>query len=222
MTQNSETSGVPKASVVKRIFRFYSLPMYIMAHPFDGFYAMKYQKEGTLKIAFLNLALVLFSYAINDQYAMFVVNPQNPLELNSFDGAVMLTGALVLFCVSNWSVTSLTDGEGRLKDIFMAVCYAMTPLVLTIIPATLLSHFLSAEETGFYVMILAIGIVYFVFLVFAGLVTVHNYSASKALATVFLTFVALLIIVFLIMLLLSLWQQLWIFGYSIYTELMFR
>jgi hypothetical protein len=193
-----------------------------MTKPFDGFYAMKYQGEGRVWIAFVNLFLVLISYAINDQYASLVVNPQNPLELNSLVGAIMLVGALLLFCVSNWSVTSLTDGEGRFKDIFMATCYAMTPLVMTIVPATVLSRFISAEEAGFYFIILSIGLLYFIFLIFAGLVTVHNYGAGKALLTIVLTFVALLIIVFLIVLLLTLWQQLWVFAYSIYTELMFR
>lgn len=207
---------------LKKIFKFYALPMYILTHPFDGFYAMKYQKEGMLKIAFLNLVLVLLSYSINDQYASLLVNPQNPLTLNSLMNWVMIVGALILFCVSNWSVTSLTDGEGRMKDIFMAVCYAMTPLVLTIVPATILSNFLSAEETGFYFMVMSVGAVYFVFLVFVGLVVVHNYTAFKAVSTIFFTFVALIIIVFLITLLLSLWQQLWVFAYSIYTELMFR
>ena len=137
------------SEMIKKFFKFYSLPMYIMVKPFDGFYDMKYQNEGTLKLAFLNFFLVLVSYAINAQYASLVVNPQNPLELNSLYHALMLTGALALFCVSNWSVTSLTDGEGKLKEIFMAVCYAMTPLVLTIIPATLLSNVLAYEETGF-------------------------------------------------------------------------
>jgi len=208
--------------MIKKAFRFYALPMYIMVKPFDGFYDMKYQNQGTLKLAFLNFFLVLISYAINDQYAHIVVNPQNPLTLNSLMNWVMLTGALILFCVSNWSVTSLTDGEGKLKDIFMAVCYAMTPLVLTIVPATIISNFFSAEEAGFYYMLMSVGVIYFVFLVFAGLVVVHNYAPSKAVLTVVLTFVALLIIVFLLTLLLSLWQQLWVFAYSIYTELMFR
>ncbi|MCL2225386.1 MAG: YIP1 family protein [Defluviitaleaceae bacterium] len=208
--------------MLKRIFKFYALPMYIMVKPFDGFYAMKYQHEGTLKLAFLNFIVVLFSYAINNQYASLVVNPQNPLELNSLLHWVMLIGALILFCVSNWSVTSLTNGEGKLKDIFMMVCYAMTPLVLTIVPATILSRFLSAEEAGFYYMLMSIGVMYFVFLVFAGLIVVHNYTVAKAVLTVVLTFIALLIIVFLLTLLLTLWQQLWVFAYSIYTELMFR
>lgn len=207
---------------LKRAFRFYRLPLYIMAKPFDGFYAMKYQREGTLKVAFLNLALVLISYAINDQHASLVVSQQNPLTLNSFNNWLVLVAALVLFCVANWSVTSITDGEGKFKDIVMSVCYAMTPLVLTIIPATIISRMISADESGFYFMILSIGMIYFVFLVFAGLVVVHNYGAGKALLTVVLTFVALLVIVFLVALLLTLWQQLWVFAYSVYTELIFR
>ena len=209
-------------SAVKKFFRLYRLPMYIMVKPFDGFYAMKHEKEGTLKLAFFNFFILLVSYAINAQYTSLVVNPQNPFTLNSLTIWLTLIGALVLFCVSNWSVTSLTDGEGKLKDIFMAVCYAMTPLILTIIPATIISNFLSAEEAGFYFMIIGVGMIYFVFLVFAGMIVVHNYTAAKAVLMIFLTFVALLIIVFLITLLLTLWQQLWVFVYSIYTELMFR
>jgi len=198
------------------------LPFYIMAHPFDGFYALKHQKEGRLWLAIVMFLLVCVSYSFNNQYASIVVNERNPLSLNSFRDFNMLVGMLILFCVSNWSVTSLTDGEGKFKEIVMAVCYAMIPLVLTIAPAAILSNFFSQEESGFYYMILSVGVAYFIFLVFAGLITIHNYTATKALITVFLTFVALLVIVFLITLLFTLWQQLWVFVYSIYTELMFR
>ncbi|MCL1845905.1 MAG: YIP1 family protein [Defluviitaleaceae bacterium] len=215
-------TAVKAFGTVKNIFSYYKLPLYIMVRPFDGFYEMKYLQQGTLKVSFLNLILVLVSYAINDQYASLIVNPQNPLTLNSFSNWVMIITALVLFCVSNWSVTSLMDGEGKLKDIFMAMTYAMTPLVLTIVPATILSNFLSQDEAGFYYMLMSVGVAYFVFLVFCGLVVVHNYGAGKAVFAILLTFVALLIIVFLITLLLTLWQQLFVFGFSIYTELMFR
>ncbi|MCL2356033.1 MAG: YIP1 family protein [Defluviitaleaceae bacterium] len=210
------------AGRIADFFRHYRLPLYIMVRPFDGFYAMKYLKEGTLKISFLNVILLLISYAINDQYASLIVNPQNPLTLNSLWHWVMIVTALILFCVSNWSVTSLMDGEGKLKDIFMSVTYAMTPLILTIVPATILSNFLSQEEAGFYFMLMSVGVAYFIFLVFCGLVVVHNYGAGKAIFSIVLTFFALLAIVFLITLLLSLWQQLYVFVYSIYTELMFR
>jgi hypothetical protein len=144
------------------------------------------------------------------------------MSLNSLGDFSALTGMLLLFCVANWSVTSLTNGEGKLKEIFMAICYAMTPLVLTIAPAAIISNFLTTEEAGFYFMVLFIGMAYFLFLAFVGLVTVHNYSPSKAIFTVVLTFLALLIIVFLLALLLTLWQQVLNFINSVYNEIIFR
>jgi hypothetical protein len=207
---------------VKKVFGFYALPIYILGRPFAGFHAMKFEGRGTLKIALLNFLLLCISDAFASQYASILVNDRHPNTVNSIYGTMMFTGALLLFCVANWSVTSLTNGEGRFKDIIMAVCYAMTPLILTIIPAAILSNFLAGDETGIYYLILTVGVVYFVMLVFIGLITVHNYGAIKALLTVLLTFVAILIIVFLITLLFTLWQQLFGFGYSVYTELIFR
>ena len=208
--------------MIKRIFRFYRLPMYIIIHPFDGFYNMKHQNEGTIKLALFNFALLLISLAFSTQYASIIVNTQNPLTMNSFNDLMTVVGALLLFCVANWSVTTLTDGEGKFKEIFMAMCYAMTPLIFTIIPATLLSNLLAAEEVGFYYLVLSVGTFYFVFLAFIGLVTIHGYGAVKSIATIILTAISILIIVFLITLLFTMWQQLTVFLYSIYTELMFR
>ena len=209
-------------TAVKNVLGFYKLPLYILGRPFAGFYAMKYEGKGTMKLALFNFIIVCISYSFSNQYASILANDRHPLTLNSFVDAMMLTGALLLFCVANWSVTALTDGEGKLKDVVMAVCYAMTPLVLTIVPAAIISNFLSTDEMGLYFLMMTAGMVYFVVLVFAGLITVHNYGAIKALLTVLLTFVAILVIVFLITLLFTLWQQLFSFAYSVYTELMFR
>jgi len=214
--------------VIKKIFgflRFYRLPLYIITNPVDGFYAMKYEKKGTIKVALLNLVFLAIADAINVQFTSVIVFPRHPQAMNTFGlwgNFHILIMALALFCVANWSVTCLTNGEGRIKDIFMAVCYAMTPLILTIIPATIISNFLAEQETGFYHMVLTIGVGYFVFLVFLGLLTVHNYTVVKALAMVVLTFVALLVIVFLIGLLLSLYTQLWNFIDSLRMEIVFR
>jgi len=181
-----------------------------MVRPFDGFYAMKYESKGRMWIAFLNFVLLSISISFRTQFSAIIVNDRHPHAISSVNDFIIASAALLLFCTANWAVTSLTDGEGKFKDIFMSVCYAMTPMVLTFIPAALLSNLLTYEEGGFYTMIIVAAIFYFAVLVFAGLVSVHNYSATKAILTVLLTAVSLIVIIFLITLLLSLKTQRWI------------
>ena len=209
-------------TLAKKVVDAYKLPLYIMIRPFKGFYAMKHEGQGTIKLALFNFLLVCISVSFSNQYAAIVVNPRSPRMINSFEDFTFLSIALVLFCVSNWAVTSLTDGEGRFKDIVMAVCYSMTPIVLTLIPAALISNILTIEEAAFYFMAINVAMFWFVILTFAGLVTVHGYTAAKAVLTIFLTFIALLIIVFLITLVLTLWSQMLLFVRSVYTEIVFR
>jgi len=207
---------------MSKIKDFYGLPLYILRHPFEGFYRMKHGKEGRIGTAFFNFILLWISVSFMSQYSSITVATPFPLAHNSLADGASLFGLLVLWSVANWSVTSLTEGEGKFKEIFIANCYAMTPLVLTLIPATLFSHALTDTEGAFFFMIVAAAIVWFILLVYVGMVSVQGYTAGKALATVFLTFVALLIIVFLGTLLIVLIQQMYSFGMSIYTEITYR
>ena len=63
------------------------------------------------------------------------------------------------------------------------------------------------DEEAFYYLLLAVGIAWFLFLVLVGIMTVHNYTLGKTLATMILTFIAMLVIIFVVMLLFSLIGQ---------------
>ena len=208
--------------MIKRVLRLYELPIYIIFRPISGFYEMKYEGRGTLKLALFNFLMVCISFAFQNQYASVLVDDRHPLNMNSLWDFITICFAMLLFCTSNWAITSLIDGEGKFKEIIMTICYAMTPLVLMLIPATILSNFLTLDETAFYTMIVVLAVGWFIFLSFIGLLRIHNYTVFKAIIMVALTFVSLLIIVFLITLLLTLLQQLMVFVGSLYNELSFR
>ena len=198
------------------------LPLYIIRHPFDGFYRMKHMGEGRVSTAFILFFLLWISFVFMQQYANITVSTTHPQAHNSIRDGASIFGILVLWSVSNWAVTSLTDGEGKFKEIFMGNCYAFTPLILTMIPMTLISYLMTDTESAFFFMAITAAVIYFIFLAYVAMVTVHNYGAGKALGTVFLTFIAMLIIVFLGTILMVLLQQMYSFAVSIYTELAFR
>lgn len=200
----------------------FKYPFYVLTHPIDGYYEIRHRDRGSVPIALLIVLLFAFSYVINQLTASFIVSDVNPREVNSLSVCFGIFLIFILFCIANWSITCLMEGEGRLKDIVIAIGYALVPCVLTYIPATIVSQFVAENEVAFYNMIISIGVAYAVILALMGIMTVHNYTLGKTLITVFLTFVAMLIIIFLIMLFYSLIQQLVMFISSIYTELIFR
>ena len=195
---------------------------YTLTHPMDGFYWIRHKEYGSVPIAILMVILFSISFSLNRLYASFVVNETDPRSVNSI---TELAGVLILFlliCVGNWSITCLMDGEGRFKDIIIAVGYGITPATVGLVLATLLSRVIADNEQAFYGLIIAIGIAYAVILILMGIMQVHNYTLGKTLITLFLTFVAVLIIIVLALLLFNLVSQVITFFKSIYLELIFR
>lgn len=195
---------------------------YTMGHPADGFYEIRHRGQGSVPLAILLVILFSICYSANRQYAGFVVNYVNPMNVNSGLELVSIFLLFFLFCAGNWSITCLMNGEGRFKDIVTVTGYAMLPLVLTYIPAILLSQFVAADEQAFYYLILAVGIFWFLMMALVGIMTVHNYTLGKTLITILFTFVAMFIIIFVALLLFSLIGQVVSFAESIYNEILLR
>jgi hypothetical protein len=197
-------------------------PFYILAHPFDGFYEVRYREKGSVPVALLLVFLFGLSFSINRRYAGFVVNFIDPRTVDSRAEIIGIFIAVLLFATANWSVTCLMEGEGRFKDIITVIGYSLLPMVLTLIPATVLSWFVASGEEGFYYLIVNVSTIFTVVLMIIGIMTIHNYTLGKTLVTIFFTFIALLIIIFIILLLMFLVHQVFLFFQSMYTELILR
>lgn len=195
---------------------------YTLSHPADGFYWIRHQEKGSVAIALMMVLLFSLAFSINRAYASFVVNDVDPRSVN---GLTEMLGVMLLFvilCVGNWSVTCLMGGEGRFKDIVTAVGYAFGPIALTFAVATIFSQAVAENEGAFYTIILLVGVGYGLILMMIGIMTVHSYTLGKALLTLLLTFVAMLIIIFLGMLVTDLIAKVVNFISSVYTELIYR
>ncbi|SDW56341.1 YIP1 family protein [Paenibacillus sp. CF384] len=197
-------------------------PFYTMLHPFNGFWEMKFEKQGRVKIAAFILFLLVLLTIVKRQYSGFVVNFNNPAELNSINELKYIILPFLLWCVANWSLTTLMDGEGKFKEIVMATGYSLLPFVIIYLPQTLYSRFITADESSFYYLLDTVAIVWFIALLFVGTMTIHQYSAGKTVLTMLLTLVVIGIMLFLGVLFFSMLQQMISFMMSLYHELSFR
>ncbi len=195
---------------------------YTVSHPADGYYEIRHRERGSVVIAFVLVMLFSLSFSINRISASFIVNDVDPLEVNALTELISVLLLYALFCVGNWSITCLMEGEGRLKDISIAIGYAMIPMIVCFNIGTVVSQFVAQNEEAFYFMIIGIGIAYGLFMMLIGIMEVHNYTLGKTLVTIFLTFIAMFIIIFVVLLFADLINQVYSFFYSIYQELIFR
>lgn len=196
--------------------------LYTLSHPVDGFYWIRHSEKGSLPIAFILVLLFSAAFSANRLLAGFVVNDIDPRTVDSLYEFFGVMAFYILLCVSNWSVTCLTGGEGRMKDILTAVGYGTMPITIGLVLSTVVSRFVADEEQAFYSIILGVCIAWGVIMIIIGIMQVHNFSAGKTLVTLILTFAAMLIIVFILLLLSNLIGKVYNFFRSIYTEIIFR
>lgn len=200
----------------------WSFMFYTMTHPADGFYEIRHRDRGSVPLAVAMVILFSICYSMNRMLASFVVNDVEPRTVDSLKELTAVLLLYLLFCVGNWSITCLMEGEGRLKDIAIAVGYALVPMIVTLVPATILSQGIADNEEAFYTMLVVVGIAYSVIIALIGIMQVHNYTLGKTLIVLFLTFIAMFIIIFVCLLLADLVNQIYNFFYSLYTEIIFR
>lgn len=196
--------------------------LYTISHPMDGYYWVRHAERGSVPLAILLVVIFSCCFTANRLLASFVVNDLDPRTVDSLYELMGVLAFYLLLCVSNWSITCLMNGEGRMKDIAIAVGYGTVPISFVLVLATIVSQFIADDEQAFYTLLLVVGIAYGVIMILIGIMQVHNYTLGKTLLTLFLTVLAMLIIIFLLLLLSNLLGMVVNFFRSVYTELIFR
>lgn len=193
-----------------------------VTHPFEGFEDMRWKKSGSMKIAALIILLLFFAQIANGRLYGFQFRVSYD---KTFSIVPYLVKSVVLFAVwviGNWSVCTLLDGEGTIKNICIYSAYALVPYIAQLYINVLLSHVLIMDEYVFMQVIRFIGVGWTAILLFSAIKSVHQYSFGKTVFAVLLTVVAMLIMLFLLVLFMSLIQQVYIFISTIYTEIFYR
>ena len=216
VNKKAATSGKKKTYWEELLYAFH-----VIFHPFDGFWDMKHEKRGSLRAAFtiLGLAAVVFAWQAIGQ--SFIFNPRGGYA--SIIG--QLTGMLlplILWVTSNWCLTTLFDGEGSFKDIFTACAYSLTPVILLIPPATILTHIVTLSEQGFVNLLISVCYVWLFMLLFFGTMVTHDYSLGKNILTVLGTILVMCVIMFVAVLFSGLLIKMASFISNIITEIQFR
>ena len=202
--------------------KFYEEFLYahhVMFHPFDGFWDLKHEKRGSVRAAtaWLVIAVVAFCYNAVGQSYMFSGGKPGSLIATALSVLV----PLFLWVLANWCLTTLFEGEGSFKDIYVATCYALAPMPFLVICSTALTHVVSLSESGFVTLTMGLAWVWFFLLLFFGTMVTHDFQMGKNIITMIATVVGMALIMFVAVLFSGLLIKMATFVSNIITELTF-
>lgn len=196
--------------------------LYCITHPFDGFWDLTHERRGTYAAANTIFILTLAIRVLKLRYTSFLFYAVYWEELNIFLYLASIAFPLALWVVGNWGLTTLFDGKGRLGQVYIASCYAMTPYPLIQFPLMIFSNFVTMDEAEFYGVLSIISLVWAALLMIAAMAQIHEFTMRKNLLFMVFSLFAMLVIIFILMLFFSMITQGVAYFISLARELLFR
>jgi len=216
---------VNKAAVLKVGRKTYKeemlYAMHLIFHPFDGYWDLKHEKRGSVRAAVTIDVAVILVFFYNSVGTGYIMNPYGTYS-DIFSVMISILLPLFLAVTANWCLTTLFDGEGSFKDVFVAISYALVPLLFTMIIGTLLSNVALANEVDMVNLIMNIGWVWTGLLIYFGLMVTHDYTMGKNLVMVICTLLGMLVIMFVGILFSTLVTKMVSFVSNIIIEISYR
>lgn len=216
VNKRAATAGGKRTFKEEILFAFH-----LIFHPFDGFWDLKHEKRGSVRGAIFYLVIAIITVCYQDVGRSYLFNPRGG-TVNLFSTSLGLVIPVALWVVANWCLTTLFDGEGSMKDIFIATCYSLVPLILLMIPATALTNVLTLSEQSLYSILITVAWVWTGLLVFCGTMVTHDYPMGKNIIMIIATIIGMVFIMFCAILFSTLLTKMVGFISGIITEISYR
>jgi hypothetical protein len=193
----------------------------VIFRPLNSYWSLTRENKGSVAAATVLLLGAAFAKLIQARFTGFIFD-SSAERANIFMEFATVVAPLLLFVVCNWCVTSLLNGEGNLKAIYISSCYALTPMIFLYPIATIISTVMLQEEGEFYVVFISIALFWVALLLFSSVMRVHDYTLGWTIIIIFITLIVMLLVVFLSVLFFALLQQMYGFITDIMNEIATR
>ena len=196
---------------------------HFIKHPLDGFYRVKQNERGSVGFAIGVFVWVIVARLLSLMMTGFIFNPNSSIYDIKIENEIALSvGLIVLFIAANYLIASISEGEGRLRQVIIGAAYSLMPLALLILPITLISNGLTLNERFIYELLNQLMWGWTVLLLFIMIKEIHNFTFTENVRVTLLTLFTMVLMVLVMYILYFLFNQLYEFVYSIWQEVRVR
>jgi tetratricopeptide (TPR) repeat protein len=192
----------------------------VIKRPQDMFFGIKRMNEASYLSGLIIWVLFLVVYLVNMYGTGFLFRDAS--LNNVMIELVLIAGIFMLYVVVNYLVSTLNDGEGRFKDVFIASSYILVPFIIFTLPMTVLSHFLTYNEGFIFSFYHQIVLVWTVILIVISIQGVHNYTMWETIKNIIVIIFGMFILILLGLLIYAFLGQMIEFITSLIREVIYR
>ncbi len=188
-------------------------------HPMDYYYEIRKHRQGSILSATVIYLLFFIDFMAFKTQKGFIYQT---MKVEDMDIGSIVLGFFILlglFILCNYLVTSINDGDGTFKQIYMIPAYGLMPAMISIFVVTLVSYVLTYNEAFLLTIVLIIGITWSVITIFIGLQTVHDYTFGETVRSILLTVIFMIIVAVIGIIISIMWDSLYSFLTSVGKEM---
>ncbi|MBQ8683449.1 MAG: YIP1 family protein [Clostridia bacterium] len=200
----------------------YTMPFHALKNPFSAFETMRYRKLTSLKMS----VILFFVFALQSVIQLQMMGKQFQivqqsainLPLSVFSAFIIL----FIWTLANWCFCVLIEGKATFKNIWIISVYSLMPYTIAGYINIVLGLVLTQEEGVFRTIITALGALWSLVMIIAAFMNFHEFEFGKAVLSIILTVIGMVIIAVLIFIVYSLFQQLFSNVLVLVNEIIFR
>lgn len=187
-------------------------------HPIDRYYDIRVGKNGSPIVATIIYIVFFGVYMLYQTSKGFIYQYTDVEDMDMGAVIVGFFAILILFIVCNYLVTSITDGDGTLKQVYTIPAYGLMPVMVCMLITIAMSYVLTYNEAFILTVIMIIGLVWSIAVIFEGLSTVHDYDFKGTVISLIITAVFMLIAAIVVLVVIIMWEQLYDFLLTVGKE----
>lgn len=191
-------------------------------HPIDTLDDIQNLDRSSIKSASILYGILLIQFILFNYLTGFIFNWQLTETYNILLLLIVVILGIGLLISMNFMVSTITEGEGSFKDVYIGVVYSFAPVIVGILPVIALSNVLTLNEAFLFSFPMQVMFGYTLLHLVILIRTMHDFQGWKMIQNILLTLFATLVTVVIAYIIYILFLNLYDFFYSVILEVLTR
>ncbi len=193
-----------------------------LRHPLDSLYYLNRFEHGSVLSASIVYLLALAVFLADSCLRGFIFTSLMTANTSPFYLMFGFLAVVAMFIMGNYMVSSINDGKGSFKQVYITSAYALSPYICFTPVVIALSYVLTLNEAFLVTFPWTVILIWTGVMIFVTASETHAYSFKATIKNLFLTIFFMLVCVVVIALVYIFWKQIMIFVSDLIGEVGYR